>query len=286
MRIAIIGANGQLGSDLTEILNAKDQVVPLTHDDIEISDIDRVKSVLADIHPDVVINTAAYHNVPQCEKDPIRAFEVNGLGPLNLSKLSNDLDYMLVHYSTDYVFDGTKHSPYHEEDRENPLNVYAVTKLAGEYFVRNYSEKHFVIRLSGIYGKVPCRAKGGNFITTMMRAAKEKPVVKVVSDEILTPTSTEDIAGNTSSLIRTQAYGLYHMSSEGECSWYEFAGAIFDLLNFKTPLEPCSVKDFPASVRRPHYSVMENRKLKKLGLNQMKHWKDSLKVFLDHYMLA
>jgi dTDP-4-dehydrorhamnose reductase len=285
MKIAIIGANGQLGTDLFQVFNSREEVVPLTHNDIEISDIDNVKRVLSNIRPDVVINTAAYHNVPQCEMNSMRAFEINGLGLLNLSRISKDLDYILVHYSTDYVFDGLKMSPYHEEDRENPVNVYAVTKLAGEYFVKNYSEKYFIIRISGIYGKVPCRAKGGNFITTMVKVAKEKSVVKVVSDEILTPTPTEDIARNTFSLIRTQAYGLYHMSCEGECSWYEFAKVIFETLNLKTPLEPCSVMDFSSPVRRPHYSVLENRNLGKIGLDQMKPWKDSLRAFLNHYEL-
>lgn len=280
MIIAIIGSNGQLGSDLVMTASDKDQVIHLDHDDIEIADIDRVRRTLADIHPDVVINAAAYHNVPLCEKEPIRSFEVNGLGPLNLARVSNDLGYVLVHYSTDYVFDGLKQSPYNEDDRENPLNVYAITKLAGEHFVKNYCGKYFIIRISGIYGKVPCRAKGGNFITTMMKYANEKPVVKVVDDEVLTPTPTEEIAINTHSLIRTGAYGLYHMSSEGECSWYEFARVIFDTLNLKTPLVPCSVRDFPSPVRRPHYSVLENQNLKKINLNQMGYWKDSLIAFL------
>jgi dTDP-4-dehydrorhamnose reductase len=120
----------------------------------------------------------------------------------------------------------------------------------------------------------------------MLKAAAERPVVRVVKDEILTPTSTEDIARNTVALIRTHSYGLYHMSCEGECSWYEFARVIFETLNLKTPLEPCSTKDFPSSVKRPYYSVMENRNLTRIDLNQMKHWKDSLKQFLNHSQFA
>lgn len=286
MKIAIIGANGQLGSDLCQFSREKVQIVPMNHDDIEITDIDRVKKTLTDIHPDVVINTTAYHNVPLCETEPIRSFEVNALGPLNLAKVSDDLGYILVHYSTDYVFDGLKQSPYYESDRENPLNVYAVTKLAGEHFIKNYCHKYFIIRVSGIYGKVPCRAKGGNFITTMIKSAKEKPVVKVVDDEILTPTPTEEISRNTYSMLRTDSYGIYHMSCEGECSWYEFAKVIFETLDLKTPLVPCSVKDFPSTVKRPRYSVLENQNLKKINLNQMKYWKDSLKSFLKNYMAA
>ncbi len=223
MKIAVIGANGQLGTDLVEVLSAEHEVIGLNHTDIEITDIDSVKNVLSSTKPNIVLNTAAYHIVPEAEKFPDKAFHINGTGTLNLAKVSQDLGIRLVHYSTDYVFDGKKQKPYTEDDCPNPLNVYANTKLSGEYFALNYSDKSFVVRVSGIYGKVPCRAKRGNFITTMIKLAKEKPEVRVVNDEILTPTPTYHIAKNTAALIKTDAFGLYHMSCEGECSWYEFA---------------------------------------------------------------
>jgi len=185
-----------------------------------------------------------------------------------------------LHYSTDYVFDGKKQQPYTEDDSPGPLNVYATTKLAGEYFALNYSDKSYVVRVSGIYGKVPCRAKGGNFITTMVKLAKEKPEVRVVNDEILTPTPTYWIAKNTEALIKTDKYGLYHMSCEGEVSWYEFAKVIWDTLGLKTPLYAASVNDFPLVVKRPFYSVLENKNLNKIGINMMPEWKNSLKDFL------
>jgi dTDP-4-dehydrorhamnose reductase len=179
------------------------------------------------------------------------------------------------------VFDGKKQKPYTEDDRPNPLSVYANTKLSGEYFAMNYCDKSFVIRVSGIYGKVPCRAKGGNFITTMIKLAKEKPEVRVVTDEILTPTPTYHIAKNTAALIKTGAFGLYHMSCEGECSWYEFAKVIWETLKLTTPLYSASVKDFPLVVKRPFYSVLENRNLNKLGINEMPEWKEALIEFLN-----
>jgi dTDP-4-dehydrorhamnose reductase len=283
MKLAVIGANGQLGTDLLEVLSTKHAVVGLNHADIEIADIDSVKNVLSSVKPDIVLNTAAYHIVPEAEKFPDKAFHINGTGTLNLARVCQDLGIRLVHYSTDYVFDGKKQKPYTEDDCPNPLNVYANTKLSGEYFALNYSDKSYVIRVSGIYGKVACRAKGGNFITTMIKLAKEKPEVRVVNDEILTPTPTYHIAKNTAALINTDAFGLYHMSCEGEVSWYEFAKVIWETLQLETPLHAASVKDFPLVVKRPFYSVLENKNLNKLDINQMPPWKEALVEFLKIY---
>lgn len=280
MKIAIIGANGQLGSDVLLAFSRHHETIALNHSDIEVTNIDNVKSVLTALKPDVVINTSAYHNVPLCEQDPGMAFAVNGKGVLNLSKVCTDLETRFVHYSTDYVFDGSKKQPYSETDCTRPLNVYGVTKLSGEDFALGYASRPYVIRVSGIYGKVPCRAKGGNFVTTMRKLAKEKPEVRVVNDEILTPTPTSAIAAATLQLVGQDAYGLYHMTCEGQCSWYEFARAIWDELNLQTPLYPSSVKDSPVAVKRPFYSVLENTALKKLGVGDMPEWRDALKAFL------
>ncbi|MCY7410244.1 MAG: dTDP-4-dehydrorhamnose reductase [Chitinophagales bacterium] len=281
MKIAIIGANGQLGTDCSEVFSQNHEVVALNHSDIEIADIDSVKKVLGEMKPDVVVCTAAAHNVPKCESEPNVAFKINGIGSLNLAKISAELGYKLVQYSTDYVFDGSKMKPYTETDAVFPQSVYGITKYAGEQLIMNYCEKFFVIRVSGIYGKVPCRAKNNtNFIVNMVNAAKTKPEVRVVNDEILTPTPTREIAKNTLSLIETDAYNLYHMTCEGETSWYDFAKTIFETLDLKTPLFPASVKDFPIVVKRPFYSVLENANLKKIGLNQMPEWRGALVSFL------
>ena len=280
MNVAVIGANGQLGTDLMDVLSAKHNVTGLNHADIEITEIESVRNALSTIKPAIVLNTAAYHIVPEAEKFPAKAFQINGIGTLNLAKVCQDLDIRLVHYSTDYVFDGKKQKPYTEDDRPNPLSVYANTKLSGEYFALNYCDHSYVIRVSGIYGKIPCRAKGGNFITTMIKLANEKPEVRVVNDEILTPTPTYHIAKNTAALIDTDAFGLYHMSCEGEVSWYEFAKVIWETLQLKTPLYAASVKDFPLVVKRPFYSVLENKNLNKLGINEMPEWKEALIQFL------
>ncbi|HVT84011.1 MAG TPA: dTDP-4-dehydrorhamnose reductase [Chitinophagaceae bacterium] len=280
MTIAVIGANGQLGSDLVQEFSSEHKVISLTHADIEIIDIDNVKKVLSSLRPDILLNTAAYNKVPEAEKLPDEAFRINALGTLNLAKICQDEKIRFLHYSTDYVFDGKKSKPYIEDDLPNPLNVYGNSKLSGEYFALNYCEHSFVVRVSGIYGKVPSRSKGTNFISSILKLAAEKPEVKVVNDEVLTPTSTLSIAKNTKDLVQTEAYGLYHMSCEGEVSWYEFAKTIWAELNIKTPLYPVSVRDFPQVVKRPFYSVLENHKLKILGINKMPDWKEALLNFL------
>ena len=284
-KAAVIGSNGQLGTDLCEQLSTDYEIVPITHADLDITDIDSVRKIFTQTKPDFVLNTAAFHIVPKCEEVPAQAFAVNGIGTLNLAKVAEELNYTLVQYSTDYVFDGEKRKPYVETDRPNPLNVYANTKLAGEYFALNYCRKNYVIRVSGIYGKVPSRLKGGNFITTITKAAKEKPEVRVVNDEMLVPTPTYWIAKNTKALLTKDAYGLYHMACKGEVSWYDFTKVIFETLNIQTPLYPQSVKDTVVNVKRPFYSVLENKKLTDLGINNMPFWKDALVSFLKEHFV-
>jgi len=278
---AVIGANGQLGSDLVEIWSrAGYEVVPLTHEHVEVENPDSVDRALGSVHPAVVLNTAAFHNVIRCEEEPEKALSINALGALNVSRISEDLGATHVYFSTDYVFDGSKREPYVESDLPNPLNVYATSKLAGENLSLGYCSRCLVIRISGIYGKVPCRAKGGNFVTTMIRLASQKPEVRVVDDEILSPTPTEEIARHAVELVESGAQGLFHMTSEGSCSWFEFASAIFETLEFKATLVRASAKDFPSSAKRPSYSVLENEKMKRIGLPTLPHWKDSLASFL------
>jgi len=277
----IIGANGQLGSDLTSWWSSKGvRVVPLTHAEISVEDSDSVRAALVSLRPDIVVNTAAFHNVPRCEEEPVRSHAVNSLGALNVAQTGASLGAAVVYISTDYVFDGAQRRPYRETDRANPLSVYAATKLLGEYYTLNYASRAYVIRVSGIYGRVPCRAKGGNFITTMQKAARERPEVRVVTDEILTPTPTLDIAKSLLTVVQRGEPGLYHMTCEGECSWYDFAQVIFSTLKFTTPLVPAGVADFPSPVRRPTYSVLEKGTLRAQGLPLLPDWRDSLITFL------
>ena len=283
MRIAIIGANGQLGSDVTSVLKENGyDVSELTHNEIEISNIDCVDVVLKDIKPDIVVNTAAFHNVPRCEEEPEKAFLVNGVGTMNLARISNDIDATLIHISTDYVFDGEKKSPYVEIDPPAPLNVYGNTKLSGEYFIRAIANKYYILRVSGLYGKNPCRAKGGyNFVELMLKKAKEQDEVRVVNDEFLTPTFTKEVARQISKMLKKMpGYGLYHATAEGSCSWYEFAKAIFEITDTEVNLKEAAPGEFASGVKRPKYSVLENYNLKKAGINIFKHWKESLEEYI------
>jgi dTDP-4-dehydrorhamnose reductase len=282
MKIVVIGSNGQLGNDVVAAFSANgDTVVGLTHDEIEVAEIDSVSRVLREAKPDVIVNTSAMHHVENCEKEPQKALAVNAIGPRNLSVAADDLGATLMHVSTDYVFDGMKNSPYVEEDAANPLNVYGISKLAGEHFVRRTAKKHFVIRSSGLYGKHPCRAKGGlNFIELMLKLSKERDELRVVDNEFVSPTSTAELAQQICVLSRSDAYGLYHATAEGSCSWYEFAKEIFATTGSSVRLVVAGPNEFPAKVARPKYSVLENRALKTHGLNVFKSWQEGLHTYL------
>ncbi len=283
MKIAVIGANGQLGSDVARaFVKNGDQVVSLTHADIELSDMDSVSNCLRTASPDIVVNTAAMHHVENCEREPQKAFAVNGIGAWNLARAARDMDQVLLHVSTDYVFDGIKVSPYEETDAPAPLNAYGNTKLAGEHFVRSTAPKHFVLRTSAIYGSNPCRAKGGlNFIDLMLKLARERGEVRVVDSEIVTPTSTAELSRQIVALSRSNAYGLYHATAEGSCSWHGFAKEVFALTNTKVNLQIAGPNEFPAKVPRPKYSVLENCGLKRHGLNIFRPWQESVREYVS-----
>ena len=282
-KVVVVGATGGLGSDLVAAF-AADDVVGLGHDRLEITDPARVAAMLDDLRPSVVVNTAAFHNVPKCETEPAQAYLVNAIAPRQLAVEAGKRGARLVHVSTDYVFDGAKRAPYVESDRPNPLNVYAQSKLAGEYGVLSVDGGHQVVRSSGLYGVQPCRAKGGNFIDTMFRLAAEKPEVRVVQDEILTPTFTWDLAQQIRTIAFDGAPGLYHATNQGQCSWYEFACMIFDLGHLRTPLHPTSVTEFAAPVKRPFYSVLENAFLRAQGIDRMRPWQDALADYMHRRM--
>ena len=244
MKVAVIGANGQLGCDVVRIFAAQGHDVrALTHSDIEITDRESVVSGLGSLEPQIIVNTAAMHHVENCERDPEQAFAVNAIGARNLALAARDLGAVLMHVSTDYVFDGSKATPYVEEDAPRPLNVYGITKLAGEHFVRCTTDKHFVVRTSGLCGKHPCRAKGGlNFVELMLKLARERDEIRVVGDEVLSPTSTEELARQIVVLSQSDCYGLYHATAEGSCSWYEFAREIFAITDTQISLKVASTE--------------------------------------------
>jgi dTDP-4-dehydrorhamnose reductase len=284
VKAVVVGASGQLGSDVVLALGAAGyETIPLTHEQMEISDAQSVADVLGRIQPAVVVNTAAMHHVEKCEADPERAHRVNAIGARNLAMVTRDQGSALVHISTDYVFDGSKPTPYVEGDEPRPLNVYGTSKLAGECYVRAINPRHFVLRTSALYGRKPCRAKGGlNFVELMLKLAREKGEMSVVDSERVSPTATAELAEQVAVLSKTEAYGLYHATAEGSCSWYEFAREILSVTGTAAKLNVAAPGQFPAKVRRPQYSVLENAALKCARLNCFTPWQGGLRRYLKH----
>jgi dTDP-4-dehydrorhamnose reductase len=280
VKVLLIGANGQLGSDLMGVFQAAgDVVLPFTHAQLDVCSEERVSDVIAQTKPDVVLNTAAFHKVEECEKKPALAFQVNGTAAMNLAVTCKRSGAVLVHFSTDYVFDGKKNAAYKETDLPTPLNVYGVSKVLGEHLIAYNTDRFFVIRTCGLYGIAGSSGKGGNFVENMLKKATAGDAIRVVADQVLTPTYTVDLAEVTRSLIMTGAFGLYHLSSEGECSWYEFTRAIFECAGIVAQLTAVKTADFPSPVKRPSYSVLSKAKLRGLCLS-VPSWQDALPRYL------
>ena len=280
MKIALLGANGQLGYDLKRTLGGH-RLTALTRSDFDVTDRESMSDHLSRSSPDAIINTTAFHQVDVCESEAGDAFRVNALAVFDLSEIANRLGATLVHISTDYVFDGEAVEPYTELSSPRPISVYANSKLAGEYFVRSVAQKHILIRTCGLYGVAGSAGKGGNFVETMLRKAKAGEEIRVVSDQVVTPTPTADLAKQMQILLEADHFGLFHCSSEGSCSWYEFAKSIFRLSGLDARLEPTTPEFHKTLASRPAYSVMENSRLKALGLNRMRHWRSGLADYLQ-----
>ncbi len=282
MKILITGANGQLGHDLVKALSGF-ELAPLTHDDIEISDMSSVKEAFRKYQPDAAINTTAYVRVDDCETHRDGAYLVNAIGARNIAVVCEEIGAKLVQISTDYVFGGdTKHegTPYNEFDDTSPLNVYGKSKLAGEEFIRHLCSKHFIVRVSGLFGTAGSSGKGGNFIETMIQLGKERPEVRVVNDQVFSPTYTADVACVISNLIATDYYGIFHCVNHGSCSWYDFTQEIFRLAGIQTPVIPITSAEYPQKAKRPPYSVLDNYHLRLMKLDDMQDWREALKAYL------
>lgn len=282
MRILVIGADGQLGSDLCRVL--KDQeLIPLTQQEIEITDMNSVEGAFRKYQPAVVINTAAFVRVDDCETEPDKAYLVNALGARNVAVQAEKLGAKLVHISTDYVFGGGENIPtggYTEFDNPVPLNIYGKSKLAGDELVRFLCRKHMIVRSSGLFGVAGALGKGGNFIETMLKLAKERPELRVVNDQVFSPTYTLDLSVRISQLIETEYYGIFHVTNSGTCSWYELARETLDAAGSKTPLIPITSDQYPQKAKRPNYSVLRNYQLQLLGMEPMRSWQKALEDYL------
>jgi dTDP-4-dehydrorhamnose reductase len=275
-RTVIIGAQGQLGSELARRLAGSDTTT-LARADLDIADAQAVNAVLDRLQPELAINTAAYNLVDRAEDEPERALAANALGPRNLAVWCTSHAARLVHVSTDYVFglDEQRRTPYREEDCPGPLSMYAVSKLAGEQLVRAAGEQHLVIRTCGLYGLNATQQKG-NFVSTMLRLGRERGEVRVVDDQCCTPTCVPDLADAMLGLIAQNASGLYHVTNAGSATWHEFAEEIFRVARMAVRVTPINSHDFGAKARRPSYSVLDCGKLQRAVGRPMPDWHDAL----------
>jgi dTDP-4-dehydrorhamnose reductase len=277
MRILLIGSTGQLGSALVASLQGE-EVAPLTHSEIEVSDPASVRRAFERYRPEVVITTAAYHRVDDGEREIETAFHVNAFAVCDLALACREYHAVLVHFSTDYVFGGDQEKPYLETDLPRPLNVYGASKLAGENLLTAALDRHFLIRTCGIYGS---GSRGGNFVEAVLRRAAQGQPVRVVADQVVSPTYAVDLARKVAELISTNAYGLYHISNLGSCSWFEFSRCLFHIGGIQADLCPITSEAYGASARRPRYSVLRNRHLEQIGLDPMPAWEDALARYLQ-----
>lgn len=281
MSIMIIGADGQLGTDLCKVVPQHEQI-PLTINDLDVTDRRQVASVLKKYRPGIVINTAGYSRVDDGEDHETPAFAVNAIAVKYLADACREIDAALVQLSTDYVFDGQKKVPYEEIDSPNPQSIYGISKAAGENCLKYLLKKYFIVRSCGLYGCAGCLGKGGgNFVENVIKRAAVQPELAVVTDEIVSPTYTLDLAAKIYQLIKTGRFGLYHIVNHGECSWHEFTVKIFELLGKKVKINKVLSAEYKTKARRPHYSVLKNAGLQALGLDDLRPWPAALKAYLS-----
>ena len=286
MKILLIGVDGQLGNDINAYFSQKGMEVEglIGLNDSDICEFEKTKEVIVSSTPDLIINTAAFHNVDLCEDEAITALQVNIAGVKNLATICRESDIPLMHFSTDYIFDGEKGRPYIESDCPNPLSLYGISKLGGERVIQYMLKDFYLIRLTGLYGHTGCVGKGNiNFVEMMIKLGREKKEIRVVDDQVMTPTSTMDVTEKLYELILTGKYGIYHMTNTGSCSWYEFALEIFRLTGMNRDIKvlPISSKEFGAKAIRPGYSVLDNYNLRKLGIKDMRNWKEALRDYIE-----
>jgi len=315
MRIVITGGAGQLGSDIARELANEFEVVPVDFPDFDITNLGVTIQYLRRLKPEVIVHCAALTDVDACETEADRAYLVNGIGARNVAIAAHKVGARLVHISTDYVFDGEKTGPYREHDRPNPKTTYGMSKLMGERFVAQQTHAHFILRIAWLYGRT-----GHNFVKTILRLAQTRDELRIVNDQYGTPTWTVDVAKQVERVLQTEAYGTYHATSQGSCTWYEFALEIFKnagyeaevdpsgsvrlipnpksqipVLSSLTPntqsltpitLTPVTTAEFPRPAPRPRNSVLDNFLLRIQGIDIMPTWQESLEKFLSEWQVG
>jgi len=281
MKILVTGAKGQLGKKIIDILGRDYQLVLTDVDNMNITDIDAIKTVVEKEKPDYIIHAAAYTQVDKAEENIELCRKVNSLGTKNIAMIAQEYDITLIYISTDFVFDGSKNIPYSENDTANPLSVYGLTKFEGEEFIRDICSKYYIIRVAWLFGELPEGHPGTNFVEVMLKLAKEKPFLSVVNDQVGSPTYTGDLVETISKIInQSPEFGTYHFSGTGEFSWYDFAKEIFRQTNTEVDLKPIASSEYPQKAKRPAYSYLNKTKIENaLGI-RVRPWQKMLEEYL------
>ncbi|MCF4113123.1 MULTISPECIES: dTDP-4-dehydrorhamnose reductase [Dethiosulfovibrio] len=275
--ILLTGCNGMLGQEVHSLAKkTKNTVIAIDIKELDITEQDTTSSFIHIKKPNIVINCAAYTNVDGCETDEDNAFKVNAIGPRNLAMACEEIGASLVHISTDYVFDGTQETPYDEYDIPSPQSAYGRTKYAGERLVAHCCSRSYIIRTAWLYG-----IKGKNFVSTMLQLAKSGKPLKVVDDQIGSPTYAKDLAEGIMTLVEKPRYGIYHFTNAGFCSWYDFAKEIFDQAGLEVDLSRCTTDEFPRPAKRPAFSKLKNNMGPAQGLPSLRPWQEGLRAYLN-----
>lgn len=275
-KIIVTGCNGQLGRAVNKHY-AGDNTYEFVNTDVgelDITSIDKVMEFARDVKPYAIINCAAHTGVDACETEGDKAYRINAIGPRNLSIAATETGAKIIHISTDYVFDGKGTRPYTEFDAVGPQGMYGLTKLEGENFVKEFADRYFIIRTAWLYGD------GKNFVKAMLSKSETNDKVRVVKDQVGSPTSAEELAKAIAYLLPTENYGLFHGTCEGDCSWSEFAEEIFRLAGKKTVVEAITTEEFGAAAPRPAYSILENYMFKLTTDFMFADWKDAIEKYM------
>jgi dTDP-4-dehydrorhamnose reductase len=281
MKILLIGKTGQLGSDLIRN-NTTHEIIAPDRSELDITDPATAERALNALKPDVLINTAAFHNVPMCEQEPDKAFLINCVAVRDLARLCSKSNITFVTFSSDYVFGGDQRTPYSESDPPRPVQIYGITRAAGEYAALSEAPDHaIVIRTCGLYGLSGATSKGGNFVDKRIAEAKQHPILEMGSDQTVCPTYTGDLSNAVVRLLEhpSRTPGIYHLVNEGECTWYEFTEAVYEFLAIKVDLRSVDRQGRNGDMRRPLYSALANTKARALGII-LPQWRDALERYL------
>ena len=287
MKILLLGRNGQVGWELERLLAPQNELTALGRAELDLADVPRLVATVRALQPEAIMNAAAYTAVDKAESERDAAFAVNATAPRALAEEAKRIGALLVHYSTDYVFDGAKATPYVEEDAPNPINVYGASKLAGERAIAATGCRHLILRTSWVYGP-----RGSNFMLTMLRMARERPELRVVDDQVGAPTSSRAIARATAAVLAralqsSELAGLYHLAARGETSWCGFARAIFQQADVATPVVPIRTEEYPTPARRPRNSRLDCSRLRTAFGVTLDPWEEGLaEALADHARLS